>query len=1188
MKASVLATILWLGCMGLVAGQIGWGSFTNFSIKDGLSQSSVTSIFQDSNGFIWLGTSDGLNKFDGQKITVYKNNYKDPNSLSDNWIFAILKEDSHNNLWIFTSDWKLNKFNLRTHQIKRYDLKLDKVSIHQPLKQVYSFDEDNEQNLWLSTNKGVFKYIAASDSFKLYYPFPLQDASTKNENITRSFKDATGSLWFGSNLGLCKYNARDDLFNYYPENKSNPASLLSNQVVRMVSSPDKKTWAITKEGISLYNEKSNDFASFPYPSAILLQKPYFRHRTVLADKAGNIWVGTNVGLIKFNTSKQTYHIYQQNRAKQGSLSFNEISAIFQDKTGNIWVGTIDGLNKYDPQKESFTNFFAEAGRSENNFILDILELKNNEIWIVRNEGKGAKMCRLNKTSGLIEPMPANACDPNSLSNSQISAVHVDKNGNLWLGTFGNSAVKYTPRSGKFAHYFSVPGNPNTLKENSIWGFAEDKKGNIWVAMHEGTIAKFDTISKRFTNYPNLKNEKKNITITSLIIDPAGELWIASVMGGLIRFNPQTGRVRFYMNNPKDPNSIASNMLFMITRDNTGKIWIAHTSEGIDIFDPQTETFTHLKHDPNNINSLSSNSVWSILQDYKGNMWFATEGAIDFYEPSKKRFTHYYARKEISSGLLNDKALCIYDDRQGNIWFGTSGGGLSKFNTAIKKFTHYTESEGLANNVIYGIVGDDNGNLWLSTNRGLSCFNILKQTFTNYRENAGLQSDEFNQSSYFKSSTGQIYFGGINGFNVFSPRQITKDTIAPETVITGLLVTDKQVRVKACQKANQNDTICDCTLMRDSSGYYIPMDIAFSQNITIPYSAKVLTLQFAAISYNNPEGTAFRYKMENFDDDWHYTSDINTATYTNLAPGTYIFKVSAANNDGVFNPQTRDIVITITPPFWKTWWFITFEAAALLALIWFFIRLRERNLKHSKMKLETKVKERTRRIEEINEELRLRNVEINRQKEEIAQQARQLKTELTNQNAVSEMGLLKSQINPHFLFNTLNNIYSLVYQKSEDAPSAVMKLSELMRYMVYETNSDKVALEKEINYLKSFIELQLLRLRNKDFAEFNIEGNIYGRTIAPMLLIPFVENAFKHGNKKSPNPGIVINLAIEDKSIRFDVTNYFQNGAVNKDEIGGIGIENVKRRLELIHPDSHVLNITQTENQYETHLEITLQ
>jgi ligand-binding sensor domain-containing protein len=1188
MRASILAAVFWIGCLGLATGQIGWGSFTNYSIKEGLSQSTVTSIFQDSNGFIWFGTTDGLNKYDGQKFTIYKTNYKDSNSLSDNWIVALLKEDSQNNLWILTSDWKINKFNLRNHQVKRFSANINKSQIQQPLKQIYSIEEDGEKSIWISTKLGVFKYVQNVDSFTTYHLFSSNNTPIKEENPIWSFKDAKGALWFGSMLGICKYVPQSNMFRYYAENVGKPASLISNEVIQMICTPDNKTWVITTKGVSLYNEKRNDFSSFPFPSSLLSQKPEMRHKSVVLDTHGNIWIGTNLGLVKFIPATKEFRIFQHNEGIKGSISSNQITAIKEDKPGNIWIGTFNGLNKYVPENGSFINYYAESSKQENNFISNILELKNNEIWISQNLMNGAKVFRLNNNTGQIESPPENICNINSFQNTLFTAIFPDKNGNLWLGSMGNGAIKYTPRSDKFEHYFSVPGNNNTLKTNSILGFAEGPNGNIWITLYDGIVARFDTATKQVTNYNLIQKGENTFTITNVVADKYGELWIASVNGGLIRFNPKTSNIKHYLNDPKNPESIASNVLLQVTLDKSGKIWIGHGFAGVDIFDPQTEKFIHLKNNPQSPNSLSNNSVWAILQDYQGNMWFATDGAIDFYNPVKSQFVHYPAKVNISEGILTDKVLCMFDDHKGNMWFGTSGGGLSKLNTSTKKFIHYTENEGLANNVIYGIVGDNNGNLWLSTNRGLSEFNISKQTFTNYHENDGLQSDEFNQYAYFKSSTGQIYFGGINGFNVFSPEHITKDTIAPETIITGLSIADKKVSVKHCIKIAENDSVCDCRLMHDSTGYFIPMDIAFSKRITLPYSAKVFTFEFTAVTYGNPEKTPFRYKMENFDDDWQYTGDRNSATYTNLAPGTYTFKVSAANSDGVYNSVNREIIITITPPFWKTWWFIAFEIAAVLAIFWIYILLRERNLKHSKIKLEANVKERTRQIEEINEELRLRNAEINRQKEEIAQQARQLKTELSTQNVISEMALLKSQINPHFLFNTLNNIYSLIYQKSEDAPSAVMKLSELMRYMVYETNVDAVPLEKEINYLKSFIELQLLRLKNKDFVHFTIEGNIYGKTIAPMLLIPFVENAFKHGSKKVQNPGIVINLTIGDNNLRFDVLNYYQQGAVNKDEIGGIGVENVKRRLELIHPNSHILNISQTETQYVTNLELTLQ
>ena len=251
-----------------------------------------------------------------------------------------------------------------------------------------------------------------------------------------------------------------------------------------------------------------------------------------------------------------------------------------------------------------------------------------------------------------------------------------------------------------------------------------------------------------------------------------------------------------------------------------------------------------------------------------------------------------------------------------------------------------------------------------------------------------------------------------------------------------------------------------------------------------------------------------------------------------------------------------------------------------------VRIRERNLKHAKEHLEEKVKKRTHEIEEKNEELKLRNIQILKQKEEIASQAKQLKVELMSQNQASELALLRSQINPHFLFNTLNNIYSLVYQKTDSAPEAVMKLSEIMRYMLYDASAEKVQLEKEINYLKSFIELQGLRLKNKEFVQFNIQGEYNGLALSPMLLIPFVENAFKHGIKKGVNPGIIINLTVKDRKITFEVTNFcHKNNQVNKDQTGGIGLPNIKRRLDLLYMGRYSLDIISSEETYQVKLEL---
>jgi len=678
----------------------------------------------------------------------------------------------------------------------------------------------------------------------------------------------------------------------------------------------------------------------------------------------------------------------------------------------------------------------------------------------------------------------------------------------------------------------------------------------------------------------LKKESQ-YSFLSMLTDHTGNIWIATLGAGLVKYNAQTGKSKIYFYNSKKTNESVIKWMIM---DKAGKLWLAPYMDGIDIFDPISETYVNIHHDPKNINSLSNDMVWAIAEDKFHNFWISSEGYIDCYNPANKEFQHFKSNSNGNSGILVNKAICIYADNNGNIWFGTTGGGLSEFDHTTNRFTHFTELDGLANNTVYGIVEDDQSNLWLSTNRGISKFNKQKHTFINYFENAGVQSDEFNQYSFFKSSTHQIYFGGINGFNVFNPSNITQDTITPNTILTGINISGKEIQVNM----RGDNELPKVSLVKDGSSYYLPVDAPYLKEVTIPYHVKVFTLEFITTMYNESDRCTFKYKMEHFDADWNYVGNKNFATYTNLPAGKYVFKVAAANSDGFWNPKYYELKITIVPPFWKSWWFIAAEILLIILLIRVYIYLRIQNLKRHKTILEKRVKERTKQIEEKNEELRIRNIEISKQKEEITFQANQLKSEMQLQNKISEIALLRSQINPHFLFNTLNNIYSLVNKNSDNAPSAVMKLSELMRYMLYEANTDKVSLEKEINYLKSFIELQLLRTKNNDFVEFNIIGNIYGKSITPMIFIHFIENAFKHGSKINQNPGILINLHLDENYLKFDITNTYQkNGIINKDQTGGIGLKNVIRRLELIYPNKHTLEISDSDGYFKVKLELTL-
>jgi ligand-binding sensor domain-containing protein len=1177
MKTRTLAlalNIFWLS----VSAQNNIGKFSNFSIKEGLSQSTVKDIFQDKKGLMWFGTGDGLNKFDGKKFIVYKNNYRNVNSLSDNDIAKILKEDSQNNLWIFTRDLTINKFNLRTQQFHRYLTGNNDSSIT-PFTNLFSIEEDKENKIWITTSSGVFKF--EQNRIKKYNPLKLPNISGYNDIIPRLKMDLNDNLWLLTQNGLYRYDYKKDNFFCYqlPE-------FQNNKILKIIEDCQKRLWIVTTKGLCLYNSASDKFSLFP-----LVEKRYLNYSNlfdipILCDHIGNIWIGDNEGLIKFNAGDKHYHFYNHTSGSS-SLSNNKITKIVKDKSNQIWIGTADGLNRYIPSTDNFTRYFHNPKLKHDNFISNIITLYNGEVWLMgsRFNSPFTTISNLNIYSNELEEVENNKCDPNSIANSFVTTPFIDNYGNLWLGTFTNGIIKYTPQSNKFNHYYSAPGNPKSLGSHAVFGFTEEKSGNILIALDNFGLSRFDTVAKTFQNFkPDLKVKKGDqYSFTSMLTDKKGNIWIATTGAGLVRYDGQTGISKIYLYDSKK--NLIENVIKAITIDFKGKIWAAHSLHGIDIFDPLTETFVNLRHDGKNINSLSNDNVWAIAEDQNHNIWISSDGYIDCYNPLQKKFKHYKSKSNGTSGILVNTAICIYPDRRGNVWFGTLGGGLSMFDAKSNKFNHFTELDGLANNTIYGIVEDQQNNLWLSTNRGISKFNMQSHTFINYHEKEGVQSEEFNQYSFFKSSTNQIYFGGINGFNVFNPAKIIQDTIVPNTILTGINILGKEIQVSMHEEGNG---VSNVSLLKEGTTYYLPIDAAYLKEISIPYQIKVFTLEFATTMYNESERCAFQYKMENFDGDWNNVGNKNFATYTNLPAGKYIFKLIAANTDGFWNTKNYELKITIVPPFWKAWWFITFEILLIILMVWFYIFLREKKLKRHKTILERKVKERTKQVEEKNEELRIRNIEISKQKEEITYQANQLKSEMQHQNKISEIALLRSQINPHFLFNTLNNIYSLVNKKSEEAPPAVMKLSELMRFMLYEANTDKVSLEKEINYLKSYIGLQLLRIKNNDFFEFNITGNIYGKSITPMIFIPFIENAFKHGNKKEHNPGILINLQVDETYLRFEISNYYQsNLLINKDYTGGIGLKNVRRRLELMYPNKHSLEISDSNGYFKVNLELTL-
>lgn len=810
--------------------------FEHITTDQGLSQSSGLCIFQDSQGLMWFGTQDGLNKYDGYTFTVYKYDERDSYSLSDNWISSIY-EDSSGTIWVGTDGEGLNKFNRETEQFTRYTHDSDNPN-SLGASRVLSIYEDQSNQLWIGTDEGgLNKFNRETEQFTHYTHNPDNPNSLSNDTIFSIYQDKLGTLWIGTGGGgLNKFNPETEQFISYTHDPDNLNSL-SNDTV-----------------LSIYE-----------------------------DHSGNLWIGTNGGgLNKLERETGQFTHYTHDPDNPNSLNHNTVSSIVEDRFGNLWLATSSwygnsygtALDKFDPKTNQFTHY------------------------------------------------THNPDNLNSLGDNIVPSILKNDSEIIWIGTGFNGINKFDAKKRKFSHYRNYPTDPYSLASNRIFSLHEDHSGSLWIGTADTGLDKFDPTTKQFTHYkhdPNNPNSLSGDIVWSVYEDRFGSLWIGPQEGGLDKFDPKTGQFTHYKHDPNNPNSLSDNTVASIYEDHLGTLWIGTFKGGLNKFDRKTEHFTHYKHDPNDPNSLSDNTVWVIYEDQSGTLWIGGygQGGLNKFNRETGQFTRYTHDPNNPNSLSYDRIDALYEYPAGTLWIGTFGGGLNKFDIATETFTHYTVDDGLPSNSVIGILADDNGNLWLSTGKGLSKFNPETETFRNYDVDDGLQGNEFDGvKAHFRSRTGEMFFGGLNGFNSFYPDQVKDNPHIPPIILTDF------------KKLNQS----------------VKLDKAISQikEIKLSYKDKFIGFEFAALDYTNPKKNQYAYKLVGFDKDWIYAGTQRTATYTNLDGGTYIFRVKGSNNDGVWNEEGTSIKIIISPPPWKTWWAYTLYVIALVAAVLGYVRWRTRS------------------------------------------------------------------------------------------------------------------------------------------------------------------------------------------------------------------------------------------------------
>ncbi|MFO7536579.1 MAG: two-component regulator propeller domain-containing protein, partial [Chloroflexota bacterium] len=816
---------------------------------------------------------------------------------------------------------------------------------------VYGITQDEQGFLWFATGDGLSRYDGYS--FRTYRFERGNPNSLTNNTVQAILKGQGGEMWLGTTGGgVDRFDPATETFTHFKHDPNDPNSLSGNNIPPYGLYQDRQgaLWVGTIDsGLNRLDPATGTFKHYRHDPLNANSLSSNSIESVYQDSSGMLWIGTSdAGLNRLDPVSGQITRYVPNPDDPQALPDVFVHAIYEDRAGTFWVGTERGFGSLDRQTGRFTRYAIAPNQSDAaslNAIKRFHEDAAGNLWLGTG---GAGVLKFDRQQRQIVQYKHDAGAPHSLLNNFVNDFREDPSGTLWVATLGGGANAFSTRPPKFAVYRHEADNSNSVADNFILSIFEDHTGIVWIG-NDRTLNRWDRRSNTWQVYRNDPTNPASISngsVTAVQEDPNGTLWFGTFLGGLNRFDPKTGRFTAYRFDLNDPHSLSDDIIRSLYRDSNGVLWVGGWNNGLNRFDRTTETFQRYLPDPGNPISLSGGSVTAIYEDRAKTLWVATEGGgLNRFDPATETFTRFRNDPQNLASLPDNAVRVLYEDQVGQFWVGTAGGLCAFDRVGETCTTVYTEKEGLPNNTIQGILEDEQGNLWISTNNGLSRFNPQTQTFRNYDVLDGLQSNEFNVfTAFYKSPrTGEMYFGGINGFNVFDPSRVEDDPFVPPVVLTDFRLFGESMPVggeSVLQKAIHETT-----------------------GLTLSYDQNSLSFEFAALSYVAPAKNQYRYKLEGFDADW-YTVDSKErlAVYTNLDAGGYVFRVQGTNEDEVWNEAGVSLPITITPPWWQTWWFRSVAGLAIVGLLATGYSYRVRSLRRRTVELETLVTERTHELQ----------------------------------------------------------------------------------------------------------------------------------------------------------------------------------------------------------------------------------
>lgn len=826
-------------------------------------------------------------------------------------------------------------------------MRFEHITLEHGLSQsnVFAIHQDSDGLMWFATENGLNRYDG--------YDFEVFRRERGNANALVSdyvydvAEDGAGDLWIASNGGgLTKMDRAAKTFTTFRHDAADPSSISGNTVRTVAVAQDGAIWAGTRgAGLNRFDAETNEFTRFRFTDgdASGADEIYALH---LVDQT--LWIGTNGGLIRFDTESEAFERFSHGADEPQSLSGDKVRAIYSDSAGRLWVGTYaSGLNLFNGETNSFTRFKHDGATNSlaSDRVTAIFEDSANRLWV----GTYAGLNLLDRKSLSFSRFAHDAQDLSSLGDDAVTAVFEDRSGILWVGTRNQGLSKWNPRSWSYglrdARALSASGD----QEPNVTAFAEDGEGQLWVGTFGDGLHALDRDSdaqRYYRNDPADPNSISDDRVMSLLLDSDGNLWAGTMTGGLNYLDLASDRNTVFRHDPEDPHSISANGIMALLEDSRGQVWVGTFGGGISRFDPQTRQFT--RFDASAEGSLSSNRVTSFAEDAAGFVWIGTDaGGLNLFDPSTERFHHLRHDPDDANTLAADTIYSIHIDADQVVWIGTQGAGLDRVvgdprEPSSIRFENVSQADGLPNDVIYGVQQDQAGVLWLSTNYGLSQFDPQTGQVRNLHRADGLQSEEFNFGAHYRSDSGELFFGGHKGFNAFRPDRVQVSDVAPLIALTGVYRNGDRV------EADPTDGI----------------DFAHTDDN--------VSFEFAALDYANSARNQYRYKLEGFDKDWMDLGNRRRVTYTDLDNGSYLLRVQAANSYGVWNEAGLALPVRMSPAPWETWWAYLGYAVVLLqigGMLWLGHRRKLRREEEYSNRLESEVRERTERLVESNSRLK---------------------------------------------------------------------------------------------------------------------------------------------------------------------------------------------------------------------------